>query len=166
MPLDEGDKEYYPLRGEGTGGEGNTIKVTLPDDVHRQIVYLKDGDMLTTEGATLRVIATPGHTKDHLSLWLEEEGAIFTGDCVLGEGSAVRLSFISSTTVCTLVFAFQVFEELGSYMASLGKLLSLCPKRLYPGHGPVVEDGQAVISQYIAHRNAREKQVGVEMLLY
>ena len=56
----------------------------------------------------------------------------------------------------------QVFEELGSYMASLEKLLALCPDRLYPGHGPVVEDGQAVISQYVAHRKAREKQVNTE----
>lgn len=152
MPLDGSAEEYYPLR-----GEQSAIKVTLPDDVQRQMVYLKDGDMLTTEGATLRVIATPGHTKDHLSLWLEEERAIFTGDCVLGEGSAVRLLH----TLHTIVFVLQVFEELGTYMTSLGKLLTFGPKRLYPGHGPVVEDGQAVINHYIAHRNAREKQVGV-----
>jgi glyoxylase-like metal-dependent hydrolase (beta-lactamase superfamily II) len=44
-------------------------------------------------------------------------------------------------------------------MTSLEKIVSLCPERLYPGHGPVVEDGHAVITQYITHRNAREKQV-------
>ena len=45
------------------------------------------------------------------------------------------------------------------YMKSLEKLLELGATKVYPGHGPVIEDGRTKIAEYIAHRNNREKQV-------
>ena len=105
-----------------------------------KISNMSDGDIFEVGGATCEVIHTPGHTTDHVILHLREENAVFSADCILGEGTAV-------------------FESLYHYMMSLEKILSLSPSVIYPGHGPVINDPVTKIKYYIEHRMAREKQI-------
>lgn len=101
---------------------------------------LKDKQIVEVEGAKLRVEYTPGHASDHACFMLEDEKILFSGDCVLGEGTVV-------------------FEDLEVYLASLRKMLGMQAKMIYPGHGPVIEDPETVINYYIKHRLKRENDI-------
>lgn len=104
---------------------------------------IDDGAVITTEGATLRAVWTPGHARDHLCYVLEEERAVFTGDNVLGAGTTV----------------IPADGDLNDYLASLQRILDLEPAVIYPAHGPVIRDARAKVEQYIAHRKLREAQI-------
>ena len=105
---------------------------------------LRDGQAVHGDGATLVAVHTPGHASDHLCFYLVEEKALFTGDVVLG----------GSTTVIP-----SDDGDLADYMASLRRILDLDVRRIYPAHGPVIEDGPGRVREYIDHREMRERQI-------
>ncbi|TXT15695.1 hypothetical protein VHUM_00198 [Vanrija humicola] len=100
-----------------------------------------DGIVVAVDPAAVRVVHTPGHTADSVSLVLgEADKGVFTGDTVLGQGTTI-------------------FADFGAYMASLKTLLALNAPVLYPAHGPAIEGKEAAhahIAEYIKHRQDRE----------
>jgi endoribonuclease LACTB2 len=113
-------------------------------DLPEPIEDLRDGETVHADGATLIPVYTPGHASDHLCYYLPEEQAVFTGDVVLG----------GSTTVIPADDG-----NLKDYMDSLRRLLALDIMRIYPAHGPVIEDARGRIEEYIEHRLMRERQI-------
>jgi glyoxylase-like metal-dependent hydrolase (beta-lactamase superfamily II) len=105
---------------------------------------LRDGEVVSSGGAALTVVATPGHSPDHVAFWSEEASALFTGDAVLGRGTSV----IDPPE-----------GDLVAYLRSLKRMRELEPRTIYPGHGPVVLDGVAKLDEYLEHRAMRERQV-------
>jgi glyoxylase-like metal-dependent hydrolase (beta-lactamase superfamily II) len=105
---------------------------------------LQDGQTVNGEDVTLIPVYTPGHASDHLCYYFAEEKALFTGDVILG----------GSTTVIPAEDG-----DLADYMASLRRLQGLDIERIYPAHGPVIEDATAKIQEYIDHRLDRERQI-------
>ena len=105
------------------------------------------GAVITTAGCVVRVVGTPGHSGDSLSLLLEADGALLTGDTVLGRGTTVIAGDGS----------------LGDYLRTLDELRSLADaaalRVLLPGHGPLLGDPAGVLDYYIAHRRERLDQV-------
>lgn len=109
---------------------------------------LGDGDVVSVDGLEIHVVGTPGHTADSLSFLLPAEGAVLTGDTVLGRGTTV---------------VAHPDGELGAYLDSLDRLHALAEAReastIWPGHGPVIADALAVLDFYLAHRRERLGQV-------
>jgi glyoxylase-like metal-dependent hydrolase (beta-lactamase superfamily II) len=106
-------------------------------------VRIQGGETIDVDGLALEVIATPGHTNEHVC-FLTSEGDLFTGDTVLGFGTTA---------------IFPPDGHMGDYLRSLQTLRARNPRRIYPAHGPVREDAVALLDEYIAHRLQREQQV-------
>ena len=99
---------------------------------------IEDGDTLQVGGATIEVIATPGHTPD--STCFKVGDLLFSGDHVMG-GSTV------------------IVDDMADYLSSLRKLLGSGLRTIHPGHGPVIDDAEPTITEYLEHRLERERQV-------
>lgn len=84
--------------------------------------FLEDGQEMTLEGMTFRVILTPGHTAGGCCFYFEEDGILVSGDTLFQE-SVGRTDFPTGS-----------YSEL---IRSIKEKLFVLPDevRVYPGHG-------------------------------
>ena len=111
---------------------------------------LHDGDTVEGTEFTLRAVHTPGHASNHLCFLLEGERLLFTGDHVM-QGSTVVIAPPDG--------------DMATYLASLEKVRHLRPrlKAIAPGHGLLITDPAAKLTEYVDHRIDRERQVLAEL---
>ncbi|AKM09020.1 MBL fold metallo-hydrolase [Croceicoccus naphthovorans] len=105
---------------------------------------LTEGETVGGEGWTLRALETPGHTSNHLCFALEESGALFTGDHVMGWSTSV---------------VAPPDGDMAGYMASMERLYERDDRIYYPAHGPAVTKPRQLVRGMIGHRRQRERQI-------
>jgi len=114
------------------------------DRAYEPARVMDDGEAMTGPGWTLRAVHTPGHTSNHLCFALEESGALFTGDHVMGWSTSVVVP---------------PDGDMAAYMASLDKLYARGDKVYYPAHGPQIDNPRQLVRGMIGHRRQRENQI-------
>jgi len=97
-----------------------------------------DGETIDLGGATLKIIHTPGHASHHMSVYLVEEGIMFTGDSagVVVDG-AVRVP----TTPAPL--------KPKMYIESLERMIAEKPRRVALAHYGIVESGEEYLKWHL-----------------
>jgi glyoxylase-like metal-dependent hydrolase (beta-lactamase superfamily II) len=88
------------------------------------------------------VMDTPGHALDHVAF--QTPAGVAVGDLAVAEGS---------------VAVAAPEGDVRAYLTSLRRLFARDPPRLFPGHGPPVDDPRAVCRRLLDHRLDRERRV-------
>jgi len=79
-------------------------------------------------GCTVEILLTPGHTATNLTVWVPEDGVLYTGDCVVRE----YLPNLDAGGP----------DDWRAWLASLDRIEALRPGFIVPGHGPVASAGE------------------------
>jgi len=105
---------------------------------------LEDEEAMTGPGWTLRAVHTPGHTSNHLCFALEESGALFSGDHVMGWSTSVVIP---------------PDGDMGEYLRSLERLQLRDDRIYYSAHGDPITKPRQLVRGMIGHRRQRENQI-------
>ena len=109
-------------------------------------VLIADGqEVALDDGFSLVAMHTPGHAPGHLVFCERRTGLAYAGDLVAGTG--------------TILIDPEDDGDMIAYLASLERVAAAQPVALVPAHGPVLDDPQACLRRYRAHRLMREERV-------
>jgi glyoxylase-like metal-dependent hydrolase (beta-lactamase superfamily II) len=101
------------------------------------------GSEVTSRSLRLQVIPTPGHSIDHVCLFEEDRGWLFTGDLFLAE----RLRYLRSD------------EDLGHLIDSLAAVARLPAREVFCAHRGPVRGGVAALTRKAEHLRALRGRV-------
>ncbi len=130
-------------------GPANGAAEAADEPNHSDIDFAPDqtlshGDVITGAGWTVEALHTPGHISNHLCFALREEGAVLSGDHVMGW----------STTIIP-----PPDGSVADYLSSLRLLLDRDDGVLYPTHGSPIHEPRAYVATLLQHRLDRETQI-------
>lgn len=128
---------------------GGEVRMEAGDDVgFKPDVEIQDEQVFKGPDWTIKALHTPGHTSNHMCYALEEENILFSGDHVMAWSTSV----VSPPD-----------GDMGDYIEQLERIRAMKFDRLWPTHGPAVDNPEEFLTAYIQHRLERERQILAEM---
>ncbi len=115
--------------------------------------FLEDGEDVSLGERRVRVIATPGHTRGSVCLYLEDESALFSGDHILRH--ITPNAFVMLDDAPGLPTRMSQLE----YFESLRKVELLGPRVVHPAHGRTITDLAATLAIYRRQFTARRERI-------
>ncbi len=112
---------------------------------HPRARPLAPGEPVRTDAGEIFPVDTPGHARPHTAFHWPAADALFAGDFVLGRGDT---TWVGEYEGCV-----------ADYLASLERIRALDCSVIYPAHGPPIDDVEACLDRYEAHRMDRIAQV-------
>jgi glyoxylase-like metal-dependent hydrolase (beta-lactamase superfamily II) len=113
--------------------------------------WVRDGDTFSFPGRTVRVLATPGYTRDAVSYLVEEAGGrrvAYTGDLLLAGGRVPDLYSFQDEIPEAKIGAYHGYgARFAPWIASLERLRDEAPDALVPARGPEIADPGADIAR-------------------
>ena len=114
---------------------------------------VRGGDEVTWEGATFRVLDTPGPTRGSVTYLLALDGKTiaFSGGLIEGDGKVGDLFSLQDAIPEAKIRGYHGWAaRLGDVVASLDKLAAAKPDLIVPSRGPVIRDPAAAIARSTA----------------
>ncbi|WP_417477452.1 MBL fold metallo-hydrolase [Maricaulis sp.] len=137
--------QVYGFGAQNALPAGGEVRLEAGDDVgFTPDIEISDGQAFTGPGWTIEALHTPGHTSNHVCYALKEENVLFSGDHVMAWSTSV----ISPPD-----------GHMGDYLRELARVRDRNFTRLWPTHGPAVENPADFVQAYIDHRLKREQQI-------
>ena len=107
-------------------------------------VAVRDAEIIECDGFSFECVHTPGHTSNHMCYRLREERALFCGDHVMGWATTI----VSPPD-----------GHMGTYIASLARLLDDDDHTYWPTHGAPIRDPKPHVESLLAHRRRRAREI-------
>ena len=109
------------------------------DEALYDMQLVNDNDLIPFEHGNLRVLHTPGHCPDHISLVDDNARVTHSGDHLLPGITPNPLAYFDEEN------NGRRYRSLPDYLASMDRMEALQLVRALPGHGDIIEDIPAVM---------------------